>query len=393
MLDTVALNFGWVQPSIETLHYWNKTVETSGSKTWISYKYEVPNLPTSFILNYYPISKYINCPLLKIYVGSVPKLILGNNYQTVTDIIVINEKINEQLRKIEGLPLIDAGHGLLSRVDFCINYSVGAHVSDYLEVKGQLDFDHRNKSVFSNKRKLPFKLDKKSNGSVINGVLFSSSNVSTTFYDKQKECLSINAAGLLRHEARIRGKKALQQYTGLTNPQLKDLTPSIAEQILKKDLVRLGLDQEIFSEDSVNAQLIAKYGPSRGLKMSAFLCEITKHPNLKNKELAEKIGITYSTLCNWKKRLEKDGITLGLTAKSIELPQLIVSFDNKNINLIHKVLGDTKTDGDWIHDPDVLSGKRQPGDFLASYKPRCFNRKHQKKRGEWTDGVLIKSPS
>lgn len=383
MIDTIDLNFPMIIPLDVLSPDWKLTTETDlHNEKWYTYKKEVPGLPTKFVITYRPISRYTNSALLKIYVGSVPKLLYGNNYQLVTDITEVVPKLNKYLRQIDGLKSIDAGKGSLHRVDFCTCYQVDTHVTDYLQAIHKLDFDHRNKSYFTNRRKLPYKLDKKEKGSVINGVLFASRNASTTFYDKQKECKSLEAFGLLRHEARIIGKKAIQQYTGLGNPKLEDLTTTIAEKILKQDLVRLSLDQEIYSEETAIAKLVTIYGATRGFKMYGFLTAINSYPDLKNTELAKKICMPYSSVCSSKKTLKKDGISLTLLPSSCKLPPLIVSFEEKHINSLYKVLGDTRVEGDLKSIDHSPNNDQQPGDHLSKFRSLPNIQNFQGEEGE-----------
>ena len=123
-------------------------------------------------------------------------------------------------------------------------------VIDYIEAISLLDYDHRHKCNYANKIGKPHKIDYLDKVEPINGVIFSSKSISTSLYDKQKECQDPGAKGILRHEVRILGKKHISKCTGYSEPKLKDLTKGIAEKVLEIDLARLGMDRPIYSKSN-----------------------------------------------------------------------------------------------------------------------------------------------
>lgn len=394
MIDSIVLNFNIVIPLIETYEEWEPVTRGRNCQIpecyeYTGHGYPTETIPTRITAEYYPNSRYTRSPLLKIYIGSVQKLIFGNNYQNCTDINLIIKKVNEHINKIPGLSSIDASEGLLRRIDICKNHHVGEFLQKYIELINTLDYDHRNKSCYSNKRHKPFNIDFLDNAGRFNGVVFSSHCISTSFYDKEKECNDPKARGILRHEVRIIRKKEIARQTGLSDPKLKDLTLSIAEKILKKDLARLGLDREILSEESAREQLIKIHGNKKGSKLYDYLRIFNDYPGKTKKQIAESRGVSYDTVLNWSSALKKAGVLPSLAPRSIKLPQLTPWLDKNDGKISIKVLGDTRNDDEGGN--YAKYGNRQPGDLLARFTPRGIGGYQQTKRGDLSRAMRHKS--
>lgn len=342
MIDTLILYFPIKLPAIEESPYWMCNQGTQ----FLLPRYENftianKNLPTTLKGKYIPESQHSKQPLLQIEIGSVPKLIFGNNCDMAMDIAVICKVINKYVNEIQGLEDLYAAEGLINRVDFCWNFQVGELVTDYLQALSKTTCTSRNISSFTNRRQLPHGLDIKEKGSTINGVLMDSKSTSASFYDKYKESLNEKAKGVLRFEKRIWGNSLIGKQIGIPHPRLKDLTPEIAMDVLKRELEFLGISGEFISRQDILSQLIEMHGPRKGRKFNSYLNVINKYPGKNAKELSECLGVSLGTVYKWKKELRENDISLGLSPSTTRLPKLTSLFTTEIQINRKKFLSDT----------------------------------------------------
>ena len=332
-IDTIKLG---TEVSIEDIDLtgWKKTTEEFvdlSSNKFIGENYAKNlRIRNEVILKfrYIPIDYSRKIANLLLVEGSIPKNHNGFNYEELYDWEVACDGLNQRIASFPGLPkLPDIRDWVIYGIDLCHNHPVGDNVSFYLEALNNGHYPHR--------KRLPFKPT---------GVIFSSDEISTTFYDKFAECKNQEAKGILRQETRIRSRRKLENKFGKKYPTLRDITKEKVEEILSHDLEVLHLDKPIMGGRlKVEAILSNYYNPSKVCKLLGYLL-------LKNTLTYEQIidkGLSRSTIS----RYEKDIAAVGISSLPInepqELPALTISAEENRQNC-NKVLMDTRTLTDYV---------------------------------------------
>jgi len=297
--------------------------------------------PTYTNIKYFPVSQYNSRSTLVVTIGSVQKVTIGNNFQTCVDINLIIRKLNEYLRTIPGLSSIDSSDGIMTMVDFCHNYHLGQMLPYYMEVLLNKRNPHRHFKSFENADYFPHKANQGKVNGGINGISLESSTVTTSYYLKEDECGDTRAAGILRQEERLEGKKTIEQHTGLTNPRLKDMTPEISAMVLARDLHHIGMDQDILTKISTRERLVETHGKQRGHELYLLLLSLEGSHSYKAKDIKLHTGYSSSKISRIKKKLKDAGVPWDLSPLSITLPKLEVKFRDDDSKNDIKVTSDT----------------------------------------------------
>jgi hypothetical protein len=241
---------------------------------------------------------------------SLPKLVHGCNHQLIGNWESAFDCANRELSKIPGLPpLGDIRDAMLFRLDLCSNLQLEIFVSCYLQVLAKGFYPRRTLHTY-----LP------------NGVTFRTKNgISTSFYDKAKECGHPGASGILRMEISMRKKNKIVKWLGKKNPTLRDLTLDLIVDLLKKDLVILHLDKPIISEQlEIEVRLSAMYSQRRVRSLLGYWLESKTYT--RDQMLAN--GYTRQTIHNYEKRLRDADISSLSIHDHIELPPLSIETQN-----------------------------------------------------------------
>ena len=168
MIDTIRVKYHII-PKASQLEAWTiRSVETSTGKRYsLTYnpKSETQVLPR---YTFYPLG-YDETPILILEV-SLPKMVLGNNYQEITNVESAIIQANTILENIPYTPELNLADGVLIRLDLCHNHQVGDAVDDFITAIGNLEFPHRR--------------TKQHRGE---GVEFRAKHKTTKFYNKERE--------------------------------------------------------------------------------------------------------------------------------------------------------------------------------------------------------------
>lgn len=238
---------------------------------------------------------------------SIPNLIFGNNHMMVNNIEEAVPSINFALAEIEGLPSIDAGQGIVRRVDACYNHQVGDAVPYFIKAFTSLEFPYR--------RMLPY---------TGQGVLYLNKQASTKFYDKEKESGNSLAHGILRQETTLR-REAVQKLTGKKRPRLSDLSIQLLALVLEQDLEKLGIyGRSIGTKDTTLQILSATYGELAGLFYYGLLHAKT---NLTSEMIASASSSHPNTMDRRIKKILAAGIPPILTETIEPLQPLVIDID------------------------------------------------------------------
>lgn len=342
MIDSIRFSVEQ-RVSDKDLRDWKTSVfPMDDGKILVTYERNIDVGNAKFNIKYIPISKYTGRPLISVFISSVPKMFHNNNYVNVLDIEAIISVINEEMSEVFPSISVDYRFAKLSRCDFAICYYVGANVSSYIQVLSQKHYPHRNRNIFNNRVKHPSKLDltkfKESNG-----VSYFSQKITSSFYGKEWQSRDPMAYGLLRHEVRISGKKALVNHTGLSKPRLCDLKPEISLKILNKDLQVLSLNQETHTKLNLHQSLATIFGLEDALSYFHMINDLNLYPGIDRKTQAEKLGVSYQTIGIWNRKLKANSLSPSYSPSNVTLPPLHASFDEDgSINKYNKVQGDTR---------------------------------------------------
>jgi hypothetical protein len=194
--------------------------------------------------------------------SSLPKLIYGNNLQSVVDASVALPLLGECITDHVDGELPDFADAEYLRVDYCHNFSVGNALPDYVSTLGKVSFlkHHRLTDGYG-------------------GVEFWNGSRRVRLYDKQKEILEVDkkdmpeAQGILRFEVQLRKKSQyLQRRLREKKLFLRDvLQPDLAYACLAETLNRMCLDLVFLQQDAARDTLDATFGFRKATRLLGIL--------------------------------------------------------------------------------------------------------------------------
>ena len=214
------------------------------------------------------VAHYLNRPEARIGISSdgevlslessLPKLVYGNNLQTLCDATPALERLQEFLADYVDGPVPKIGEMPFSRVDFCHNFQVGPSLPDYVRTLSQVPFLRHQASIDE-----------------YDGVEWWGKNGRRVrVYDKYHEILEKDkrrvpeARGVLRFEVEIRRKaRFLQRRLKKNDVTLSEvLDPRRAYVSLAETLNRICLDHRFHPLDQARHMVDQKF-PSRKATM------------------------------------------------------------------------------------------------------------------------------
>jgi len=258
MLDTIRVKFPIAPTDEELKTIWTlmSTRTQKGERNYYTYNPVVRD--TTLRFTYYPVA-YDGSELLTLEV-SLPKLILGNNYEMLTDIPQAIKFGNMILASVNNVPKLDLAEGILIRLDMCFNHQVGEAVGDYIKALANLDYPHRRTKHHRHE-----------------GTEFKAKHKTTKFYDKEHESGYIEAHGILRQETTLINGKDIQKLLGKPKPTLLDVTREKVKEELQSDLQKLGLlNNSIANRDTAFETLCNAHGEYAGYYYWAMLLNKTE---------------------------------------------------------------------------------------------------------------------
>lgn len=304
MIDTIALTFE-SEVGEDELSHWDRTIaEKSDGRFNIVYRLNVVLKNNATVqCTYYP-RNYQGTPQL-IIEFSLPKLVLRNNYTMLFDIEGAIQCANETISMIQGLPSLDLRHGVLYRLDICYNHQVGDLVPYYIGALQHLKYPRRKTAPYSDE-----------------GVQFRNKQQSTKFYDKEKECGSSEAHGILRQERTIRSR-GLKRLLKDVKPTVGLLTGRFLLDVLEKDLQYLGvLDRSIATRDTALETLTKSHGLLSGIFHYGLLRARISYPTLD--ALADATKYHPRSINRRLKSIVEAGVPLTLAEYEEPLPPLVI---------------------------------------------------------------------
>ena len=87
---------------------------------------------------------------------------------------------------VTGIPKVNLWFGILARLDVCYNHKVGELVPYYIDALQSLEYSRRKTGPWTTE-----------------GVQYKNKQMSTKFYDKEKESGNSEAYGILRQETTL----------------------------------------------------------------------------------------------------------------------------------------------------------------------------------------------
>ena len=342
MIDTIGIQFPFAikKTNLNGWEYFNGG-KKNGFVIW--HRLSIPTSNGAEVTyTYYPYVLH-GLPLLKIEF-SLPHLLYGNNISLVVDLKAGLDKANKILPHVPGIPAFDIWEGELYRIDFCYNHHVGEQVPWYIPPLQHLEISRRKTGPYTSE-----------------GVEYFNKQVSSKFYNKEKESKNLLAHGILRQETTHR-KAAVKRLTGQKHPTLKDIATEMPFDKLEGDLKVLGLDnRSIGSYDSTLKLLCAIYGSAAGLYYFGLLTARVEFPS--REIVSSECRIHPRSLDRRLKKILEAGSPLTLTNAIHPLPPLVIdrkmvishSENRLDSCYCHEVIGDTRLVG------NRLIGKRNRG--------------------------------
>ncbi len=303
MIDTIRFLTRAKPDEDQLLCYWRKDEKTSPTgEPILKYIYNT-KAPHSLRATYRPKS-YTGLHLLTIEL-SLPKLLLGNNWQMLYDIPGAIPLVDAIFARIPALPpLLSVAEMSLSRLDICYNYQVGTQIGAYIEALSRLDYPHRTTVRFNTET-----------------VEFRCKSVNSKFYDKHAETLGQSPPGILRHEITLQRARPIRTALGFTQPTtLADLSLPLLALPLQRDLQRLSIyDTSFATHNHAAATLTDHYGPNKGAYRFMALVLFQR---LDRDQIAAELGITRGSVNPLLSDVKKAGLSLSLSDNNQPLPPL-----------------------------------------------------------------------
>ena len=246
---------------------------------------------------------------------SLPKLLLGNNWQMLWDIPSGIVALDALLAACPALPALPSVADMtLSRLDVCYNYQVGENLPHYIAALARLDYPRRTTVRFNTQT-----------------VEFRCKSVKCKFYDKHAETLGQSPPGILRHEITLPRARAIR--TALSFPQpatLADLTLRLLALLLQRDLHHLSIYNTPFAtHNQAAATLTQQYGRNRG---AYRFMALALFQTLDRNHIAAALGIKRGSVSELLSDVRKAGLSLSLSDNNqplsplrVELPTEIAS--------------------------------------------------------------------
>jgi hypothetical protein len=239
---------------------------------------------------------------------SLPKLILGNNWEMLWDIPGAITLVDDILARYPALPeLPSIAHMPNSRLDVCYNHHLGNDLPAYLEALSRMDYPRRDIHRINAET-----------------VAFHAKSVGSKFYDKHAETDGEAPYGMLRHEITFnRGAPVKRAFNRNRPVTLLDCgLPSLCA-ILQHDLDVLGASQRCFvNPDHAYELLVDKYGNNRGPRLFGIW---TKYQHLDRDALARLTKVKRNAITRDLADIKKAGVALGAVENSLPLPPLTMS--------------------------------------------------------------------
>ncbi len=307
MIDTVRLML-WQEVSEDLLEeHWQKR-ETSILGGVVSTEYRHNRKPTDPIplrATYRPEAR--SGPHELLIELSLPKLVIGNNWEMVWDLPGAFHRLDTILPECPALPpLPPCAEIALSRLDVCYNHQVGDRLPHYIEALSRLDHARRDVARFNTET-----------------VEFRAKSVKAKFYDKHAESQGQAPHGLLRQEITLHRsssvKRALQTKQRVF---LGTLSPARLKEVLDRNLETLSLSDRCLLTPDLSCQVLTDhYGANRGLRLFGVL---TAFQTLNRQELANRFGITRNTVSRLLRDIQKAGLSLTQALQGEPLPPLTI---------------------------------------------------------------------
>lgn len=265
---------------------------------------------------------------------SFPKLTLGINYQDIHDWPEAVRTANSIIASIPGLPpLPDIQDAILYRIDLCANLQVGEeNVSDYIQALQKACHPHRKTKPYGE-----------------NGVIFKSQEISTCIYDKFRESKCGEAKGILRYEISMRTRWKIRDWTGKTDPTLRDITPQKVKETIENDMRILHLDKPMVCDRLTAQAILSKiYTPSR---VRALLGYLGIRQTLTVDQMKQE-GYKSHNIRYYDDLLAKAGISSLSIESRKTLPALTLLLEDVEEPIIYdKVPSDTNSFGQQVLEP------------------------------------------
>lgn len=309
MIDTVTVSYP-VSLTSGQLYYWKHTeeIELGQTRKHKFTKYQTMQNGAGVWLVYYPPNPPLyKFPWLSIQ-ASLPKVLRGDNIELITseaEIKEVSDRINNFIAGFHWLPKLDFYTGYLFRLDAAFNHFVGPNAQNYVKAISIHEFPQRKTKPYHHQ-----------------GVQFSSDVANTNFYDKEKECGSASAFGILRQETQIIKNFYIGRRIQIPHPRLCDITIDMPRKILDDNLVELRLKGCTFFDKSVAQELlIAKYGYRLGNTLYGHL--INRQSSSKEQIIAQ--GASKQVIRRFEKLIADAGITIALADDRMILPPLEIT--------------------------------------------------------------------
>ena len=304
MIDTIRVKFP-IRPTEEQLKQWwtMRTTKTqTGEKNYYIYNPVIRD--TTLRFTYIPVA-YDGSEMLTLEM-SLPKLILGNNYQMLGSIDETIRMANIILPNVPHVPILDLSEGILIRLDMCYNHQVGDAVDDYIKALGNLDYPHRRTKHHR-----------------FEGVEYKAKHKTTKFYNKEYESGFIEAHGILRQEITLILGKDIQLLLHNPKPTLLNVSPEQIADELRNELATLGLlNNSIANQDTALKRLSEKYGDLAGLYYHGLLMN---KANKSKKRIVKETKMHLRSLDRKLRKIIEADIPLTFTDQEEPLPPLEIN--------------------------------------------------------------------
>jgi hypothetical protein len=309
MYDTVRFGFS-VSPTPDQLSNW-RHIESCPPKKQCreTYRIKIDTGRTSIRATYYPQDPILRPNPLLLLETSLPKIVYGNNIQTLDDYHEAIGTMDPWIRNSTYFPQLNLYDGILHRIDFCYNFKVGEHVYDWIQALFPREIPNRKTKPYY----------------PAEGVQFYSQNATLSFYGKEAESKKLAAHGILRMESSWRNKKLIGGLVGAKVARIDDFPYEVVSRLLTTEMHKVGVSENVPLDDHIALEfLIGKYGTERGRYLAGYLC----FSQGKNHKQLQSLGYSASTISQNETAIKEAGLSLSLVQPGMTLPPLRIESKN-----------------------------------------------------------------
>jgi hypothetical protein len=235
---------------------------------------------------------------------SLPRMVSDCNHDLSYDLFQAIDEANSIILYFLPFTELKIENGRLVRLDLCYHHDVGDLVPDYINILSRSDYSRRQTEPYKDC-----------------GVQYPSTEETSKFYDKFRQCHHFEARGYLRQEITIRGSYHIRELLGNKSPILPNIDKSFAQIVLDRDLIRLRLNEKIICNRGSEVEILTnRYGATKASNLIGYM---HYRETYSRDQLISRNIFTRQTIARRERQIADAGIAIQ-TCEKVELPPLSI---------------------------------------------------------------------